>query len=182
MKDTKTEILDLAENLIRSKGYHAFSYADISGPLKIKNAAIHYHFPSKGDLGKAIIERTHKRFEEETKTWIHLNLKKQFNNFLKIYQVSDSQNLVCFMGALGPAYDSLPEQMQESLTQAAEEIRRWLQQLLRKGKEEQVFHFNERVEEKADMIVSSLLASLILNRVTHQNIWSSVNNAIRSNI
>ena len=44
--ETKDKIRNLAEELIRTKGYNAFSYADLSAPLQIKNAAIHYHFPS----------------------------------------------------------------------------------------------------------------------------------------
>ena len=51
MNDTRSEIVRLASELIRSIGYNAFSYTDISQKLHIKNAAIHYYFPSKSDLG-----------------------------------------------------------------------------------------------------------------------------------
>ncbi len=61
-KDTKVEILDLAENLLRDRGFNAFSYANISSVLKIKNAAIHYYFPGKADLGVAVIQRARERF------------------------------------------------------------------------------------------------------------------------
>ena len=61
-KDTKVEILDLAENLLRDRGFNGFSYANISSALKIKNAAVHYYFPGKADLGMAIIRRARERF------------------------------------------------------------------------------------------------------------------------
>jgi len=48
--DTKTAILERAMALLQSKGYDGFSYKDISGPMGVKNAAIHYHYPSKTDL------------------------------------------------------------------------------------------------------------------------------------
>ena len=51
MNDTRSEIIRLGSELIRSIGYNSFSYADISKALNIKNAAIHYYFPSKSDLG-----------------------------------------------------------------------------------------------------------------------------------
>ena len=51
MNDTRNEIIRLGSELIRSIGYNSFSYADISKALNIKNAAIHYYFPSKSDLG-----------------------------------------------------------------------------------------------------------------------------------
>ena len=38
-QNTKKRILDIAEKLIMSKGYNAFSYKDISTKLNVKNAA-----------------------------------------------------------------------------------------------------------------------------------------------
>ena len=57
IRDTREEIIDLAEDLIRQNGYNAFSYSDIAAMLEVRPAAIHYHFPSKSDLGVAVIER-----------------------------------------------------------------------------------------------------------------------------
>jgi len=52
------EILDLAETLIQTRGYSAFSYQDIADSLGIRKASIHYHFPSKTDLGIAVVGST----------------------------------------------------------------------------------------------------------------------------
>ncbi|MGO9147870.1 MAG: TetR/AcrR family transcriptional regulator [Desulfomonilia bacterium] len=60
--DTRSKIIDLGEKLLLVQGFNGFSYADIAVSLGIKNAAIHYHFPAKCDLGLAIIERARKRF------------------------------------------------------------------------------------------------------------------------
>ncbi len=51
MSITRERILELGENFIRTKGYNAFSYQDISSELGVKNAAIHYYFPSKENFG-----------------------------------------------------------------------------------------------------------------------------------
>ena len=74
MNDTRSEIIRLGSELIRSIGYNSFSYADISKALNIKNAAIHYYFPSKSDLGVEIIRRNLNAFNELTKTWESLDL------------------------------------------------------------------------------------------------------------
>src|SRR5882672_12243087 len=60
--DTGEQILDLAEALIQTRGYSAFSYQDISDALGIRKASIHYHFPSKTDLGIAVVDRYVERF------------------------------------------------------------------------------------------------------------------------
>lgn len=63
-QNTKERILDIAENLIMSRGYNGFSYKNISLELNVKNAAIHYHFPAKKDLGLAVIRRAQSRFKK----------------------------------------------------------------------------------------------------------------------
>ena len=52
----KESILKLADHLIKAKGYNAFSFHDLSKAIGIKTASIHYHFPTKSDLGIAIIQ------------------------------------------------------------------------------------------------------------------------------
>ena len=46
-RDTREQIVDTALQLLMQRGVNGFSYRDISEPLGIKNAAVHYHFPSK---------------------------------------------------------------------------------------------------------------------------------------
>ena len=60
--DTRKRILDIAEQLLLSRGFNAFSYQHISSELGVRNAAIHYHFPKKSDLGVALIQRYRRRF------------------------------------------------------------------------------------------------------------------------
>ena len=182
MGNTRTDIIDLAEQLIRSKGFNAFSYADISGPLGIKNAAVHYHFPSKAALGTAVINRTREAFEANTLEWGKQTPPQQLNAFIGIYTSSQQKDLVCFMGALGPAYDTLPQPMQEALTEASEEIRSWLRNVLSTGLEAGDFHFTETVEARADLIIGSLLSSLILHRVTKDDVPANVRAAVLSGL
>ena len=52
-----TAILDVAERLAQTRGYNGFSYADIAAQLGVTRASLHYHFPSKAELGRALVER-----------------------------------------------------------------------------------------------------------------------------
>ena len=53
--DTADQILDVAEHLVQIRGFNAFSYADVGAELGLTNAALHYHFSTKADLGEALI-------------------------------------------------------------------------------------------------------------------------------
>ncbi len=178
MTDTRTQIMDLAETLIRTKGYNAFSYKDVAVPLSIKNAAVHYHFPSKADLGKAIIERTMQRMEGQAAEWSLLPPKERLAKFIGIYKESFAEEKICFMGALGPSYESLPEVMKEELAVASQKIRLLLRAILKEGRSAGQFNFVETVTEKADIIIAALLSALVLSKVTGDNVVKSVSNAI----
>jgi len=59
---TREALLDSAEQLARSRGFDAFSYADLSDEVGIRKASIHHHFPTKADLAHALITRYSENF------------------------------------------------------------------------------------------------------------------------
>ncbi|GGJ68164.1 TetR/AcrR family transcriptional regulator [Deinococcus aquiradiocola] len=54
---TRDRILDEAQRLMQQRGYSSVAYRDISTALGIRNASVHHHFPSKTDLGAALVLR-----------------------------------------------------------------------------------------------------------------------------
>ena len=58
------EILDTAEWFVRTLGYNGFSFRDVAEEVGIKSASVHYHFPTKADLGAALARRYTDRFLE----------------------------------------------------------------------------------------------------------------------
>lgn len=63
LTDTKTALLDSAENAARTLGFDGFSYADLAEDVGIRKASIHHHFPSKAKLSVALMLRYHKNFQ-----------------------------------------------------------------------------------------------------------------------
>ena len=64
--NTRERIIDKAFQLMLQRGLNGFSYRDISEPLGVKNAAIHYHFPNKSGLVKALIHDNHDTLKKGT--------------------------------------------------------------------------------------------------------------------
>jgi AcrR family transcriptional regulator len=172
VKSTKEKIVDLAEELIRTKGYNGFSYKDISSILSIKNAAIHYHFPTKEELGIAVIRRS----RDGLKNHIEVSLStsetshNRLEEFIDIYRKSYQKHLICFMGALGSSFDHLPKGMQQELKLASKEIRDWVKSILEEGQKKGEFTFKGNATDRADTLIASLLASLVLSKVTGENV------------
>jgi len=57
MNDTRSRILDVAEELFGEQGFDRVSIRDITKKAKVNLAAINYHFGTKEDLIAAIFER-----------------------------------------------------------------------------------------------------------------------------
>jgi len=56
LRDTRSEILLVAKELFTEKGYDATSLREIAEPLGITKAALYYHFQSKDDILRALLE------------------------------------------------------------------------------------------------------------------------------
>ena len=64
MKNTKSDILEHAELLIRTKGFSALSYNDLANIIGITKAGIHYYFPTKENLANVLISEYLERFSK----------------------------------------------------------------------------------------------------------------------
>lgn len=112
---TRTDLLASAETLLRTKGYAAFSYADLAQIIGISKASIHHHFPTKEKLGVAIVEnyifRFRKRFEQldqESDSAV-----QRLNAFASLFRESRDMSLLPLCGALAAEVSVLPESLRE---------------------------------------------------------------------
>jgi AcrR family transcriptional regulator len=167
IENSKRTILNLAESFLQDKGYNGFSYADIASELDVKNAAIHYHFPTKEDLGIAVIRRYRDRF----KLWINnsrvkdLSPEEKLDWFLSIYNdMRADQGKVCLVGSFEAEFNTIPEGLQGEVQALHKEMLVWLQSTLAEGKVAGVFHFNGDPANKASLIMSALQGALQMAR------------------
>jgi TetR/AcrR family transcriptional repressor of nem operon len=167
-RGTRAQIIDIAEHLLLKKGFNGFSYKHISTQLGIKNAAIHYHFPSKEDLGAAIIQHTRKAFQagtQELETQ-QLNPWQKLDWFFSIYLNNLQKGEVCLGGTLGTDFNAIPGKMQSEVQALISEILTWLEKLLQDGRNQGDFSFSGNAAEKAVVVLASVQGALQIARVT----------------
>jgi len=184
MSITREKIMELGEDLIRTKGYNAFSYQDISSELGIKNAAIHYYFPSKENLGTSIVRTNVQRFEEMIEN-MHsrgFDERQQLETFIKIYSKSYREQKLCIVGALGSDFNTLSESTRTELKRITEIILKWLTGILTSGKEKKIFVFSDEPQKKAWLIFTCLVASLQLARIVDKLDYKVVHQIIIENV
>ncbi len=170
MSITREKIIELGENLIRTKGYNAFSYQDISTELGVKNAAIHYYYSTKENLGTSIVKTNIQRFEEmiDNMNSRDFDELKKLDTFIKIYIKSHRENKLCIIGSLGPDINTLGDTTKRELVKLTEIILKWLTSILKTGKENKIFVFDDEPKSKATMIFSNLVANLQLSRIVKE--------------
>lgn len=184
MSVTREKILELGEELILTKGYNGFSYQDISTAMGIKNAAVHYYFPSKETLGTSILKTNIQRFEEMVENMKNRGFDEwhQLEAFMKLYLKCNRDSKICLIGSLGTDVNTLSEPMQQELQRMVDRILSWLGETLENGREKGLFQFRINANDQAIQILSSLVAGLQLARILgkqafksiHQSIWNEI--------
>lgn len=164
--DTASELLDAAQHLIQERGYNAFSYKDLSGQVGIRTASIHYHFPSKADLGQALMERylvdltgALERIEAKAKT-----AKARLQGFFALYGATESQGSICLCGSLASDRETLPEPLQEAVGDYLSKSEKWIAKAISDGLAAGEFEPGAKPADQAGALLAALQGGLMLSR------------------
>jgi AcrR family transcriptional regulator len=167
IENSKRTILNMAEALLQDMGFNGFSYAHIASELGVKNAAIHYHFPTKEDLGCAVVKRYRDRFQ----LWINnarvkdLSPQAKLDWFFGIYtDMRADKGKVCLVGSMEAEFNSIPAGLQAEVEGLHRELLNWLESTLGEGRDTGVFIFNGEPVNKAALILSSVQGGLQMAR------------------
>jgi len=164
--DTSQRILDVAERLVQTRGFNGFSYADIAEALDVTKASLHYHFPSKADLGRRLIERYEQAFRaalngiDTTAAAPRDKLKR----YARIYADVLRDNRMCLCCMLASDYATLPKAMKEEVRHFFDANEQWLAAVLEHGRKGGSLEFKGAPLELARVIVGSLEGAMMLAR------------------
>ena len=172
--DTRTEIIRIGDSLIREKGYNAFSFSDISKQLNIKNASIHYHFPTKMSLGIAVVQEHLSRLEELKNKMANKSPLEKLKAFLSIYSAAKSENKICIVGSFATDLYTVEAELQNEIKRLTNNILKWITEILQDGKCKSVFHFSINERTKALMIITNMLAAVQLTRLTNRQDFQQI--------
>ena len=168
--ETAEQILDLAEALIQTRGYSAFSYQDLADRLGIRKASIHYHFASKIDLGIAVIDRYVARFgaalaavaaDQSQASMAMLGL--YFEPYLEF---ADTPDKVCLCGALAGEILALPAEFRSRVDGFFRTHQAWLADILKRGAARGEFRLTAPAANLARFMFAALQGALLVQRTT----------------
>jgi TetR/AcrR family transcriptional repressor of nem operon len=163
---TAQRILDVAEQLVQSRGYNGFSYADIAGELGFTKASLHYHFASKAELGEALIERYSARFTEALETIDRTipDAGAKLDAYVGLYTDVLRGERMCLCGMLAAEYQTLPQPMRGSVIRFFDGNVAWLARVLADGRSDGTLSFDGSPNDGAQAILSGLQGAMLVAR------------------
>lgn len=163
---TAKHILDVAQDIVRNRGYSAFSYADISKQVGIRKASIHYHFPSKDELVRALV----KRYREGMARTCNQIAKsaaspdQQIIQFANLYRDGLEHHQICLCSMLAADFAVLPQAVQDEIQAFFRETEIWLTTLLQQGCDAHLWDCHPSVEQEAKGLMAMLQGAQLLAR------------------
>src|SRR3954453_16707301 len=161
--DTAARILDVAERLVQSRGFNAFSYADVAAELNVTKASLHYHFPGKAELGEALIARYAQRFSEALSA-IDAgagDAPARRAACARIYGDVLRDRRMCLCGMLAADYETLPEPMQAAVIEFFDENLAWLADGIEQGMQEGPLGPSRPPAETAQALLGGLEGAML---------------------
>lgn len=131
--DTKQAIMNAARTAVQARGYSGLSFRELAKEIGIKSASIHYHFPTKGDLGAALA----RRYTEDAVVAFDEFLdasrspKVCIKNYTDVFRSAlVNNNRMCLCGIMAVERDDLPNKVRTEVDRFTDVNVRWLIKVL----------------------------------------------------
>ena len=165
---TAERIVQEARNLIMTRGYNGFSYADIAETVGIRKASIHHHFPAKSDLAKAVVEETRAVIAAQTEMIgvAGHDAADQLRGYARYWErcIADNSAPFCVAGMLAAELPSLPDDLVATVRAHFADLTDWLARLLKLGAEQGSVALSRSAEEEADAFMAAVYGAMLSAR------------------
>lgn len=167
-RNRKAEILQLAIQLLQTKGFENFSYQDLAGGLGITKASIHHHFPRKEDLGVALCEWIrdwHQQLFDQARAR-HPQPWDRLAAYLEAsLDYARGDNCICPLSSLQADITSLPESMCQAIARLDDHEIDYVAELLEQGRATGQMQFAGDARAQALLLVLACKGALQYSRI-----------------
>ena len=166
MKDTRTKILDVAEDLIQRMGVNAMSYKHISEAVGIRKPSIHHHFPKKENLVEALLERCHTTYGGRYKAIVEegLAVPATLRELAAVFEEGLASGKICLMGTIGADRGTLQEKSQLILEQTLQGTITIFSRAFAQGQKEGSLRLSDDPGTMAFIFFSFLIGTQVIAR------------------
>ncbi len=168
--NTRTQILDAAQDLVQRLGANAMSYHDISQTVGIRKASIHYHFPTKEQLLAELLERFSRHYYSlldeilQSSADAPTKLRRAIELEESLF-VGEEMGKACLCGMLSAEQATHDSDTVANIRQFFEQSEKRFEQIIAQGIKEKSFRFAGDARAAAQLIVALSQGALFVARV-----------------
>lgn len=164
--DTRSRLIEEATHIVRTRGYSAFSYADLAEVVGIRKPSIHHHFPTKEDLGVALIEHYTDVFMSRLE---HISRGEattvgRLRGYSVLYDEAFAAGEACLCGMLASEVANLPASMRAGVLRFLNLNRDWIRDALQAGEDAGKGGLHADFDAQATNILGLLQGALFVAR------------------
>jgi AcrR family transcriptional regulator len=153
--------------------------------MGIRNAAVHYHFPSKADLCTAVIRRYSDLLKSETREFMELGgpARVQLERYLAFvrHEILDA-HCMCPLTNVAVAMDTLPDEIRAEAKKLSRDVLSYLTRVMETGRKQGEFQFDCVAEQKALSVKAALQGAGQLARLMGPEVVDQVIDQIRCDL
>ena len=163
----KDQILEVATELVQTRGYSAFSYQDLSDRLGITKASLHHHFPSKEGLGQAVAEK----YTADVKAALAEAQRRsddprvQLEGYVRfVLGIIKTHDRICAAGSVQSEINVVPKAMGQSMCSLVQYVIAWISKVIKNGRDRGVMDFPGTPDSQAAMIFAAAQGAMQYGR------------------
>jgi TetR/AcrR family transcriptional repressor of nem operon len=131
--DMRTTIMDVAQATAQAHGYNGLSFRELAKAVGIKSASVHYHFPTKADLGVALARRYRGKAAADLQEIgnAYADPADCLRRYTDLFRLALANgNRMCMCGFMAAEHDDLPEAVQAEVQAFGDINISWLKEIL----------------------------------------------------
>ena len=166
MSDTKTKILDVAEELIQRVGLNAMSYKHISESVGISKASIHHHFHKKENLLNDLLDRCHVSYGSNYQRIVEGegDAPEKLRELAGVFENGLQKQQLCIVGTISSDLNTLQDSSCDILKTTIKRTVDIFSEAFEQGRKEGSLTFTGTDQEVAYGFFSFLLGAQISTR------------------
>ena len=164
---TRTTLLHLATERVQLVGYNAFSYRDLAASAGITTASVHYHFPTKGDLALAMVQRQ-RELDRAIFSRLDVDVPDAWRRLqafcAALRRDLENGHRMCLCGMLAAEHATLPAATVEAIRGFFSDTEAWLAAVLLEGRRAGVVAFAGPAGTVAQALLSAVEGAMLTAR------------------
>lgn len=167
-QNTAGQIVDTARQLIMTRGYNGFSYADVADAVGIRKASIHHHFAAKSDLASAVVDQSRAIIHAQVAQLAEAepDAATQLRAYAGYWErcILDNSAPFCVAAMLAAELPSLPDDLAAAVRAHFAELTGWLARILELGVRQGSVVLAGAPAEEADAFMSAIYGAMLSAR------------------